>query len=174
MSIYKKRKKLQTLLALCFTDSPETNHHWHVFASGAAGVCITFNKDKLIGEFEKVRDTCGKDCIRCHAVKYLRIDALRDTRPLVSDLPFLKRLPYEPEQEFRVIYECKNKEMEFWDVQISLSCIDSIALSPQLHQSIRASVIARLRAIPECPKRITRTTLQENNLWKRYGEEARD
>lgn len=42
MALYKERKTLKSLLALCFSQVPETYHHWHVFAQGSAGVCIYF------------------------------------------------------------------------------------------------------------------------------------
>ncbi len=45
---YKEAKKLQTLLALCFTTKAETFHHWKVFAGHSGGICIRFNKEELL------------------------------------------------------------------------------------------------------------------------------
>ena len=35
LSIYKDKNNLKTVLALCFTDAPETSHHWKVFSPGS-------------------------------------------------------------------------------------------------------------------------------------------
>src|SRR5882762_5821833 len=48
MSQYKTKKQLKTLLALCFSESDETYHHWRVFTRGADGVCIHFKRDELL------------------------------------------------------------------------------------------------------------------------------
>ena len=48
MSLYKERKKLKTLLALCFAQTPETYHHWRVFSNGSAGVCVVFDRAALL------------------------------------------------------------------------------------------------------------------------------
>jgi len=50
---YKEKKKLKTVLALCFSQSDETYHHWRIFSGSAAGVCIRFDQDSL-------RDALGK------------------------------------------------------------------------------------------------------------------
>jgi hypothetical protein len=43
---YRLKKKLRTVLALCFTQAGETYHHWRVFADGTGGACISFHKEK--------------------------------------------------------------------------------------------------------------------------------
>ena len=48
MGEYKSKKELQTLLALCFTESDETYHHWRVFTHGSDGVCIHFKREALL------------------------------------------------------------------------------------------------------------------------------
>ena len=37
---YRVKKELCCVLAICFSIRPETFHHWRVFSSGSAGVCI--------------------------------------------------------------------------------------------------------------------------------------
>jgi len=48
LTVYKEKKSLKTLLALCFTETSETYHHWRVFAGGSSGVCITFKREELL------------------------------------------------------------------------------------------------------------------------------
>ncbi len=47
LTLYKQKKRLGSVLALCFTQASETYHRWRVFANGASGVCITFNRTAL-------------------------------------------------------------------------------------------------------------------------------
>ncbi len=39
LALYKEKKNLRSVLALCFSQAPETYHHWRVFASGSSGAC---------------------------------------------------------------------------------------------------------------------------------------
>jgi hypothetical protein len=49
LSQYKEKKKLKSVLALCFSQTAETYHHWRVFSSGPSGVCIVFDREQLLG-----------------------------------------------------------------------------------------------------------------------------
>ena len=46
-----------------------------------------------------------QDGIRIGEVTYLTLDKMRDHKLETSELPFLKRSPFQDEKEFRVIYE---------------------------------------------------------------------
>src|ERR1700754_2480162 len=48
MAEYNRRKNLKTLLALCFANCDETYHHWRVFSHGTDGVCLEFDRGKLL------------------------------------------------------------------------------------------------------------------------------
>jgi hypothetical protein len=47
LTLYREKRKLKSVLALCFTETDERYHYWRVFASGASGVCIRFNRSGL-------------------------------------------------------------------------------------------------------------------------------
>ena len=49
---YKQQRKLNTLVAICFSICSETFHHWKVFSGGPAGVCIEFNTERLLRAFD--------------------------------------------------------------------------------------------------------------------------
>lgn len=53
MEKYREFNALRTLLALCFTQAPETYHHWRVFCSGPSGVCLYFDHNRLVGLLRK-------------------------------------------------------------------------------------------------------------------------
>jgi hypothetical protein len=93
MSEFKRLKKVKTVLALCFAQSKETYHHWRVFSDGTDGVCIEFDKNKLLTTFsEDNRILRGK-------MNYEYIGTLEKRSHIdVDNLPFLKRKPYEDER----------------------------------------------------------------------------
>ena len=53
LTLYREKKSLETVLALCFTQTSETYHHWRVFAEGSSGISITFDKDRLLSAMTK-------------------------------------------------------------------------------------------------------------------------
>ncbi|KKJ76903.1 hypothetical protein WH95_10790 [Kiloniella litopenaei] len=162
MDHYKKQKNLQTLLALCFAEDAETYHHWKVFSSGSDGVCIEFNKEELIHSIKK---TPG---ISYGVVDYIPIKKAK-TVPLTLDkLPFTKRYPYKPENEFRIVYQNKGQYEAVKDIPMPLSTIKRITLSPWLPKALRNSTVDTLKTIKGCSKlKIYRTTLLENDQWKK-------
>ncbi len=167
MKLYKDRKHFKSLLGLCFSQSSETYHHWKVFASGASGVCVTFNRRKLLDHLNSKRG------VRTGDVSYRNLKDLKNDKPGLEDLPFLKRSPFSPEAEYRVIYVNKSKVVENWHFAIALDCIEAITLSPWLHQSMFEPVSDCLRGISGCEHmNIRPSSLISNDGWKNYGERA--
>jgi hypothetical protein len=126
MAGYKRLKKAQTVLALCFADCGETYHHWRVFSHGSDGVCIEFWKESLLSAFPQDSHT------RHREVDYRDILRLVPTEPPVpvEELPFLKQTDFADEREYRVVYIDENTRQETRDYPIELSMIESITLSP--------------------------------------------
>jgi hypothetical protein len=162
---YKSKRKLKTVLALCFSTARETYHHWNIFAGGSAGVCIQFKRDGLL---EAIK---GWEGVHHKEVSYLRIDENR--RLKVKELPFTKRFPFQDESELRIIYESKAQKKSTHDVEIPLSSISRINLSPWLPELLKEHVKKTLCTIKDCSElNIARSTLISNERWKRMGEEA--
>lgn len=169
MRKYKERREYETVLALCFTRANETYHHWRVFTQGADGVCVTFKKDGLLKAFNKY-----KKSIRTDIVSYKRIQDIKDFKPKVSELPFIKRQPYQDEREFRIVYRNEGEAMEAKGFQFDLKCIDKITLSPWMHESLAKAVTATIKSINGCSQlRVYQTTLLENEQWKRAARRSR-
>ena len=167
MALYKARRELKTVLALCFSQSQETYHHWRVFSSGAAGVCIVFDRERLL------QDLHVQPGIRTGAMTYLTLPQLRG-RPLqLDELPVLNRYGFKPETEFRAVYCDGDEERPSLAVPIRLASIRSISLSPWMHGALAESAVQTLRAIEGCARlRVSRSTLISNEQWKRYGSGA--
>jgi hypothetical protein len=164
MAEYKRLRQAKTVLALCFAETAETYHHWRVFSHGADGVCLEFNKDKLL------RAWSGDDSVRTRAVAYKEIQQIRGQAEIkLEDLPFIKRFPYRDEQEFRVIFVSQDEAVEHKDYPIEMSCIRRITLSPWMSKALAASVKKTLRSIPGCSMiKISRSTLVDNDAWKGF------
>jgi hypothetical protein len=169
LSVYKERKKLKTLLALCFTQASETYHHWRIFAPGPSGVCIQFNRARLLAALRGVRG------MRTGSVRYLSLPKMRRKRRLkVADLPFTKRHGFGHEHEYRFIYETRTDPLPAYSVPIPLSSISRVTLSPWMHKALLANLRASLRRIDGCAKlSIARSTLIGNDEWKELGAGAR-
>lgn len=164
LELYKEARRLRSLLALCFSQETETYHHWRVFADGPSGVCVSFRKSELIQAVKRRRG------VTVRQVRYVRLNQIDRERRDVDSLPFLKRAPFEPECEFRFIYTSRRHEYDFLDVDIPLSCIDRIYLSPWMPEAIAESVKQVLNQIPASKEfTITRSTLIQNDTWAKYG-----
>ena len=167
LKLYRERHRLASVLALCFTRTGETYHHWRVFANGSSGICVTFKRDQLL---KAVRKQQG---VRTGAVQYLKLNEIRNRHLAARTLPFLKRYPFEHEREFRIIFESR-RTMKRIDIPLPLSCIDRITLSPWLHQALCGHIKKSLWKIKDCRDlEIARSTLISNDEWKGFGESAR-
>jgi len=167
LSTYKGKKNLKSVLALCFTRESETYHHWRVFSAGSSGACVNFNASALESTFRKARG------VRFQEVTYLKVNELRIRRPTTSQLPFIKRKPYEHENEFRALWESKSEETNALGVPIELSSITRITLSPWMHPDLRKNVVAALKRIDGCRSiPMWKSTLTDNEEWKSYGASA--
>ncbi|MFC6644671.1 hypothetical protein ACFQBQ_03505 [Granulicella cerasi] len=167
MELYKDRRKLTSLLAICCSMQSETYHHWRVFSQGSAGVCISFKRTNLVNALREQSKT-----VRSSEVEYLKLNESRQLDAHgVNSLPFLKRFPFGDEREFRFIWESKSQRLRTKTLPIPLSCIDRIYLSPWMPESVAESVKETLREIDGVAAlRITRSTLIRNDEWQCYGE----
>ena len=167
MSLYKEQKKLKTVLALCFSQTTETYHHWRVFSNGPAGVCVVFDREALLGALNKVKG------VSTSAIRYSTLKDAKEKGLKVDELPFVKRYGFKPEKEFRVVYTSSSEEHPSLDVPIDLSCIRSVSLSPWMHGSLRDSTVTAIRAIDGCARlKVSRSTLISNEQWKTLGKNA--
>lgn len=167
MTIYKEKKNLKSLLALCFSQSPETYHHWRVFSNGPAGVCIVFDKNSLLGDFQQ------KPNVSTQAMTYLTMPEARKRVFQLDELPFMKRYGYKPEKEFRAVYASPTEELPSLNIPIRLASIRSISLSPWMHSSLSKSTVSAIRSITGCEKlMVSRSTLISNEQWKSYATNA--
>jgi hypothetical protein len=167
LMVYKSARKLRCLAALCFSEADETYHHWRVFAGGSSGIRITFLRDPLLNLCRKVRG------VRHGKVIYELLKDIRGNKPEVENLPFLKRYPYQQEDEYRFIYESTNHPQRAVDIDLPLSLIRRITLSPWMNKDVADAVKEAIKCIPGCHKlKIGRSTLIGNDDWMAFGDRA--
>ena len=166
MTLYKEKKSLASVLALCFTETSEKYHYWRVFANGSSGVSVQFKRSAFLGA---VRRQVG---LTARRVKYVRLADMRSADLAIRDLPFSKRIAFEDEDEFRLVFESTSKLAKL-DISIPISCIDQVTLSPWMHPDLADCVKKTIRAIQGCASlHIIRSTLIGNETWKEFGESA--
>lgn len=164
---YQKKLALKSLLALCFTEAPETYHHWKVFASGPSGIRIEFNRDLLLAAID---EHPLRRHLRASLVRYATVNKLSAEHPTTVDLPFLKRFPFRDKCEFRIIFRSKEKELKTLPIKIPLACIDRITLSPWLPEALAAPTIELLKSIPGCGDLgVGQSKLLDYKRWQNYA-----
>jgi hypothetical protein len=158
---YRQEMKFRSVLAICFSLHRETFHHWRIFSSGASGVCIEFDKDRLLKHF------AGRPGFRHEKVTYAWISELKKAKPPIEKWPFLKRRPFEDEREYRITFESKTESDRAKAVPIDLASIRKVTLSPWIPGSVSASVITIMKKIDGCAGLdISRSSLLDNSGWR--------
>jgi hypothetical protein len=168
LSLYRQKKNLESVLALCFTPAYETYHHWRVFAGGSSGACISFDRRRLLAAVKKQAG------VRSKTVQYLTLNDIKEMNVKTAQLPFLKRSAYGDEREFRILYESSVQKDNTLDIAIPLACIDRITLSPWIPAVLSDHVKSTIKEIEGCNSiKVYRSTLISNESWKTLGEHAR-
>ncbi|HEX4409929.1 MAG TPA: hypothetical protein VH206_14245 [Xanthobacteraceae bacterium] len=165
LQLYKEKKNLKTVLALCFTQQGETYQHWHIFAPGSSGIRVEFRREPLLKALKK------KAGIRDGRVDYLTLNGIDKTPIALEKLPFLKRHAFKPEDEYRLTFESKTTKMPSLNIPIPLTCIRRITLSPWMPPVLDAHVKDVIKTLAPRAK-IYRSTLISNDRWKKAGEGA--
>lgn len=155
---YQELYKPKLVLATCFSFGAESVYHWNAFSNGNAGCMIEINAKKF---FEKLS---SYQSLVCGKIKYLKINQISNNNFHVNDLPFLKRFPYECEDEIRLV-TLVEKDMPYYEIDFPLSCISAIKLSPELPKSVVESVKCVLKEMIGSKIKINQSTLLENNKW---------
>jgi hypothetical protein len=166
---YRAEMKLSSLLAICFSLRSETFHHWRVFSSGLAGVCIEFDKSKLL------QSITTKEGFRHEKVSYHWIGDLKKKKPRPESWPFLKRKPFEDEREYRITFESKTASLRERPIPIDLSFVRKVTLSPWLSGVVADSVIRTIKTIGGCAHLdVSLSSLINNAGWRAIIDPTKD
>lgn len=158
---FRQIEELGSVLALCLTGAEETYHHWKVFSPGMEGVCIWFDRNALIEGFEE-----DNDDLLHGDVTYHTIAELKAMHPSPDRIPFLKRVQFADEREYRFLMTEDETHIDRCEQQLDLSLVKRVTLSPWMPVSIADSVKAAIAALPHHAIQVYRSTLVENRDWK--------
>ena len=167
MSLYKEKKKLGGLYGLCAARCSETYHHWRVFTGTSDGACIEIKREPFEAALTKLEGVSFGN------VEYLRLDEIEQPKAIgVERMPFVKRVGFTAEEEYRVIAETEEDQKTALSIEFPHNMINCIYLNPWLPKTIADSLRKTLRTIPGCGKlRVNRSQLIESGRWKRAGDE---
>jgi len=159
---------VKNIHALCFTQAVETFHHWAVFASGIDGICIEFNREIL----ENYIKSSQKD-IKFQSVYYARIKDINENKFCFEDIPYLKRIGYSDEHEWRIIYICDRENPEILpSFPIGLDAINCIYFNPSMPKNLSDNLKCIMKEITEIGNlKIASSTLTNSLQWKSSGKE---
>ena len=159
---FKMKSNYSTVLAMCFAAKLQRFHHWKVFTKESNGVCIRFNKDKLIPELQS-----NEKNLLIDKVKYRTIATLRKNPPDTNELPFLKREAFSDEYEFRIIYFDETNTLDYKQIAFSIKCIDAIIFNPWLPNLVEESITKTIKSIKGCEDlKIVKSDLFNNDSWR--------
>lgn len=166
MARFKEKKALGGLYALCAARCGETYHHWRVFTGTADGACIEIKRGPLEKALSKIPGVSFDE------MRYLLlndVDAL--TIADLDRLPFVKRIGFTAEEEYRIVYETDEPQGAAYNLEFPLGWISRIYLNPWLPDPLYQSVKQTLRALPDCGKLpILKSRLIDNARWKSAGD----
>ncbi len=165
MDLYRNHVEAQSVVALCCTMATETYHHWKIFTQGIEGVCIEFERQPLARALNALPNVTARP------VEYLKIDDLkRMTADDVERIPFVKRLGYRDEREWRVVAQCPDTTAEYRDVPIDLAHINRITLNPWMPPSLADNLRAIIKGIDGCARiSVVASKLTNSREWKDAG-----
>lgn len=168
MNLYREKKGVGGLYGLCAATCSETYHHWRVFTNAADGACIEIRRQGLEAQLDQLEG------VRYGEIKYLKIEEIEALSPAdCDDLPFVKRIGFEPEDEYRIIAETAAAQRPALSIDLPVSRINRIYLNPWLPKSISDSVVTTLRGIPGCSKlTVSKSYLIDSSRWKRAGDKV--
>lgn len=160
VELYRTRKNAHGIYALCLTDKRETVHHWNAFANGTSGCCIEFSTKKLL------KCVSGVKGIIHGRVDYVKIQGLNKYGNDIEKLPYIKREPFLPESEYRIMVLSDEPQRQVFDIPIDLGIINRITVSNKLPEVVFKSLEHGLyRLAPDFKGKISHSTLFNNSKW---------
>jgi hypothetical protein len=166
MELYKIKKQINGLYALCAAQCSETYHHWRVFTAAADGACLEINRLLLEQALKQ------KDNVRYGSVEYLKLREMDALEPEhLERLPFCKREGFMFEDEYRIVAWSNKPQAKVLAVPIKLDWIHKVYLNPWMPKPRAQSVTKLLKSLPGCTDlQVGRSLLIDSQRWKNAGD----
>ncbi len=169
MSIWQSTLQYGFAGAICLTEAAETFHHWKVFASGPTGVSIIFDKDRLIEAFSGHGLFGSNGHFLWGNMQYVAMNDLKNVDASdIHRLPFIKRVGFRDEREFRVVGYTLDRNVSLMHVPLDQSVIKEVTFSPFMHPTLVQSCKIALRSIDGWSKlKMGHSKLTDNQTWQK-------
>jgi hypothetical protein len=168
LELYKAEMGARSIVAACFTRATETYHHWRVFTPASEGICIEIDRAQLTASL-KNSDHCAVG-----AVEYLLVRELAEfQRKDLPRLPFVKRVGYKDEREWRIISLLDDATAVALPISLEPAWIRRIILNPWIHSSLSDNLREMVRKIEGCSDlSIEISQLTNSKRWKSAGKKV--
>jgi hypothetical protein len=166
MELYRLESGAGSVLALCCTRATETYHHWRVFTDGNDGVCVEFFRRPFEAALKAMGD------VEARPVSYLRVKDLEEFTALdVARLPFIKRLGFKDEREWRVIAHTSDVAVEALPIGIELNWVNRIVTNPWMPPGLVDNLREIVHRLDDCGGvRVEPSRLTNSRRWKAAGK----
>jgi hypothetical protein len=166
MELYKKHCHSMSLYALCATVKSETYHHWRVFTNASEGACVQLLRQPLEAHFNEIVG------VRFGEIDYLSLAKFESSdRVGPQSLPFLKRLGFKAEAEYRITLESIEPQGTVRYLDLPLEFVHRIDLNPWMAPSIQESLKDVIHALDGCKDiELLPSALIDNSRWKSAGD----
>jgi hypothetical protein len=177
LTTYNNEKEVPESYVLCLTKASESFHHWKIFAPESAkdeGVCIEFRRAALLeAATTAVQSEANGTKLVHREMEYIQIEKLKSGSYSEDDLPFLKRLPYRNEEEYRLcVTTLIPPKSDRFCFDLPLDTVRRITLSPWTSKRVFQQQRDLIKAIPGCEHlEICHSSLLENERWKKLISE---
>lgn len=166
MGLYKEKKGVGGLYAVCAAQCRETYHHWRVFTNTADGACIEIRRKPLEDWLSTLPSA------RFGPVDYLVLPKVEGlTTRDVDRLPFVKRHGFAAEDEYRILVETQDAQQPALGIPLPIAWIARVHLNPWLPKTVSDSLKVALKSLPGCSKLpVLKSQLIDSSRWKQAGD----
>jgi hypothetical protein len=167
LELYRAERDVEAIVALCCTRATETYHHWRVFTQGSEGICLEIALPPLAAAVDRVANIIARP------VEYLLVKDLEAFTPVdLPRLPFVKRIGFQDEREWRIIGFCGDPSQRAAAVDIELSWINRLVVNPWMPLSLAENLRSVIRRIDGCRDlRVDSSRLTNSRRWKAAGQQ---
>ncbi|GIT85022.1 hypothetical protein [Roseobacter sp. OBYS 0001] len=125
--MFSQRQSGFDIRGTCLTAAPDRFHFWHIFGERELGVCLWFDRERIVREFDQDHSLVSG------MVRYPTRKDLFQTKP--DEIAFTKREQYGDEREFRVLRVSPPVRGEPEKLKFSAYSLRRVYLNPWLSPS---------------------------------------
>jgi hypothetical protein len=164
--LYCEHIDAKSVFALCCTMGAERYHHWRVFTEGSTGICLEFKRRPLQAALNRMQG------VTAAPVKYVKMDELnRSNGYRARDLPFIKRIGFSDEREWRILVT-NDDAGDLFEIPFEIDWVHRVVLNPWMPKDIAEETRRIIRPLLAKGVSIQSSFLTNSPRWKRLGKKV--